>query len=647
MGYIKFDKSKVVNLEYALSREILRTNRAGAYSSTTIVGCNTRKYHGLLVCPVDELGGERYVLLSSLDLTVVNNDRSFNTGIHKYKGDQFFPKGHKYVEDFASEKIPMMIYRVGGVKLKQERILVHYEEQFMLRYTIVEASEPMKLQFRPFLAFRKVHELTHANMDAYTKVDYIKNGIKVKLYEGFPSLHMQLSKKAEFVPVPDWYYGIEYIKEQTRGYEYSEDLFVPGFFEVEAKQGDVIVFSASTREENPSGLKAKFTKTMSGKIPRDSFENCLRNAAQQFVEKRGDSTLIIAGYHWFGSRPRDTFISLPGLVSARQKISLYTEVFDTLIRNLKDGLFRDKDGDYDSVDASLWFFWTLQNYISDGGSDVWQKYGAAMKSIIAAFRSGATSGIAMRDNGLIYADVPGKALTWMNAYANGLPVTRRNGYAVEVNALWFNAVSFTLELARKAKDKDFVKETEALPELIRKSFIEIFWNEKSGYLADFVNDEEGANFFVRPNMVIATSLPYSVLLIEQMKKVLDIAEKELLTPRGLRTLSPRNPLYRGIYGGMQEERERTYHQGTAWPWLLGPFCDGWLRVYGKQGAGRVRRLIYTFEEVINEHGISTVSEIYNGDPPHIARGAISQAWSVGEILRIMNILERNYSDITG
>ena len=266
MGYIKFDKTRVVNLEYSLSREILRTNRAGTYSSTTIVGCNTRKYHGLLVCPIHELDNERYVLLSSLDVTVVNDDRSFNVGIRKYKGDYYSPKGHKYIEDFDTEMIPMMIYRVGGVKLKQERILVHYEEQFLVRFTILEANEPMKLQIRPFLAFRNNHQLTHAN----TRIEYINNGIKARLYDGFPWLHMQLSEKADFVHVPDWYYGVEYPEEQKRGYDYSEDLFAPGFFEVEAEEGTSIIFSASTKEEKSSGLKQKFTKEITGKIPRDS-----------------------------------------------------------------------------------------------------------------------------------------------------------------------------------------------------------------------------------------------------------------------------------------------------------------------------------------------------------------------------------------
>lgn len=649
MGYIKFDKSKVVNLEYSLSREILRTNRAGSYSSTTIVGCNTRKYHGLLVCPVDELGGDRFVLLSSLDVTVVNNDRSFNIGIHKYKGDFFSPKGHKYIEDFETERIPIRIYRVGGVILKQERLLVHYEEQCLIRCTILEANEPMKLQFRPLLAFRNIHQLTHANMNANTKVDFINNGIKIRLYNGFPSLHMQLSAKADFIHVPDWYYGVEYPEEQKRGYDYIEDLFVPGFFEVDAKKGDSIVFSASTKEEKPSGLKQKFTRTVAGKIPRDSFANCLRNAAQQFIEKRGDSTLVIAGYPWFGAWGRDTFISLPGLALARQKISLYTDVLDTQVARLKNGLFPNMGNTdnpaYNSIDAPLWFFWTLEKYLESGGLDCWDRYGEAAKSILKAFRNGTAFNIHMRDNGLIYADAPGKSLTWMDAVVNDIPVTPRKGYVVEINALWYNAICFALEMARKAKDKSFIKEFELLPDLIKRSFIDLFWDNKAGYLADYVNDEEGRNLFVRPNMVIATSLPYSMLDSEQMKKVLDVADKELVTPRGLRTLSPRNSLYKGICDGNQKERDSAYHQGTVWPWLVGPFCEGWLRIYGKQGVNKVRKLVYGFEEVMSEHGVSTISEIYDGDPPHAPRGAISQAWSVGEILRMIELLNNKYSDI--
>lgn len=651
MSYIKFDKAQIVNLEYSLKREVIRTNRAGSYSSTTIVGCNTRKYHGLLVCPVDAFGGDRYVLLSSLDVTVVNNDRSFNTGIRKFKGDYYSPKGHKYIDELEMETIPSRIYRVGGVKLKHERLLVHYEEQYLARFTILEASEPMKLQIRPFLAFRNIHELTHANLAANKKIDVIENGIKAKLYEGFPFLNMQLSAKTEFVHVPDWYLGVEYPEEQKRGYEYSEDLFTPGFFEVDAREGDVIVFSASTKEEKTTGLKTKFTKTVNGKIPRNSFINCLRNAAQQFIEKRHGKTLIIAGYPWFGSWGRDTFIALPGIALARvmRSLQLYREVLDTQVERMKDGLFPNmgslSNPAFNSVDAPLWFFWAVQQYIEVGGTDAWERYGEALKSVLEAYKNGTAFNIQMRGNGLIYASAPGKSLTWMDAVINGIPVTQRKGYAVEINALWYNAVCFALDMARLVKDRKFIKEYEDLPDLIKNSFQELFCDHQRGYLADYINDEEGKNYFVRPNMVIAVSLPNSMLSKDQMQKVLDVADKELVTPRGLRTLSPGHPLYKGSYHGNQEERDNAYHNGTVWPWLLGPFCEGWLKVYGKQGVQKVRKLIYGLEEVMSEHGVSTISEIYDGDPPHSPNGAISQAWSIGEVLRIIDLLENKYSNI--
>ena len=315
---------------------------------------------------------------------------------------------------------------------------------------------------------------------------------------------------------------------------------------------------------------------------------------------------------------------------------------------MKDGLFPNMgDSDnpaFNSVDAPLWFFWSVQKYFEHGGADAWERYGAAAKSVLNAFKNGTAFNIHMRENGLIYADAPGKALTWMDAVVNEIPVTPRRGYAVEINALWYNAVCYSLEMARLEKDKKFIKEYEMLPDLIKKSFLEIFWDEKTGYLADYVNDSEGKNLFIRPNMVIAVSLPYSMLDKDQMKKVLDVADRDLVTIRGLRTLSPRNSLYEGVCEGNHKERDNAYHHGTVWPWLYGPFCEVWLKVYGQQGVQKVKKLIYGLEAVMSEHGISTISEIYDGDPPHSPKGAISQAWSVGEVLRIINLLETKFAN---
>lgn len=640
MAYIDFDKSELVNLEYSLSREILRTSRKGSYSSTTIPGCNTRKYHGLLVSPVDGMGGGKYVLLSSLDVSVVEGDEVLNLGIHKFDDDHYSPKGHKYLKDFNTELIPSLSYAVGTVKLKQERILSDNSDQIMIRYTVEEAHKPVTLQFRPLLAFRNIHELTMSNLAVNSRVRYIDNGIKMKLYEGFPYLSMQFSASPEFVKVPDWIYGVEYIEEQRRGYDYKEDLFMPGYFELVMKKGESTVFSASTEEVKPAGLKTSFTNVLKTRVPRDSFRNCLLNAAGQFIIRRNKQTDIMAGYPWFGSWGRDTFISLPGLTLSRGDLKTCREVLDTQTGRMKDGLFPNmgEAGNYafNSVDAPLWFIWAVQQYILAGGSDGWRRYGRVVQQVIEAYIKGTSYNIAMHDNGLIYAGEEGKALTWMDAVSAGGPVTPRIGYNVEINALWYNALCFADEYPA-GRNKDFSRQTEGLSGKVKDSFLEYFWDEERGFLADYVQADGERNMFIRPNMLIAASLPYIMPDNSMIKSVLDIADSELLTVRGLRTLSPRNPGYKGVYQGNQEERDAAYHQGTVWPWLIGPYAEASLRLYGERAVKRISELISGFEEVMDEHGISTISEVYDGDPPHLAGGAISQAWSVAEILRVMDL----------
>ena len=645
MSYLRFDKSQLINLEYSLGKEILRTNRAGSYASMTIIGCNTRKYHGLLVCPVDQLDGERHVLLSSLDETVIQHGKEFNIGIHKYEGDNYEPKGHKYVRDFEAETIPVTIIRVGGVVLRKERLLVENDEQILIKYTLLEAHSPTILRFKPFLAFRNIHALSKSNLIANTKSEFVPNGIKSKLYNGYPYLHMQFSKSVDFIPVPDWYYNVEYLEEQKRGYDYKEDLFVPGYFELPIKKGESVVFSGSTKEVNPNSITRRFTAELKKRVPRDDFKNCLINSAQQFIVRKKGETQIIAGFPWFDCWGRDTFISLPGLTLSIDDPKTFLQVTDTEVKKLKGGLFPNmgsgEDAAYNSVDAPLWFFWAIQQYVDYAGSEmsVWKKYSGHMKAILAAYREGASFNIRMQENGLIWAGEEGKALTWMDAVVNGYPVTQRKGFAVEINTLWYNAVKFALELAEKAGDKKFVKEWENMPEKIKESFRIVFCDPDKAYLADYV-DGDYKDWSVRPNQIFAVSFKYSPLDNDKKKQVLDTVRKELLTPRGLRTLSPKNPDYKAVYEGNQEQRDKAYHQGTVWPWLLGHFCEGYLKLHKKSGIGFVRQLVEGFEEVMSEHGIGSISEIYDGNPPHLPRGAISQAWSVAEILRILTMLEK-------
>ncbi len=645
MSYINFDKNQLVNLEYSLSREIIRSNRAGSYASSTIINCNTRKYHGMLVTLQPGIDNENHVLLSSLDETIIQREADFNLSIHKYPGGVYNPKGHKYVTDFVTEPIPKLTYRVGGVVLTKEMIFTTSEDRMIIKYTLEDAHSSTKLRLRPFLAFRNVHRLSKQNIFVEKKYEKIGNGIKVRMYLGYTDLFLQISRTNDYTHVPEWYYNIEYQEEMERGYEYQEDLYVPGYFECEIAKGESIYFSAGISEINPSGIKRAYNLELKKRIPRNNFENCLFNSAHQFIVKKGSKVEIIAGFPWFGRWGRDTFISLPGLTLVTGEYKTCKSVIDSMIADLKGPLFPNLgsggNSAYNSVDASLWFFWALQQYaeFTKTQDQIWKEYGKKMKLILEGYRAGTQFNIHMDENGLIYAGEPGKALTWMDAIVHGKPVTPRIGFAVEINALWYNAVCFSIEMAKLGGNKAFVKAWTPIRDRIPDAFIQTFWNPAKKYLADYVNGDY-KDWSERPNMVFVTSLPYSPVNEDICKDVLNTVKQELLTPRGLRTLSPKNPIYKGTYYGDQAQRDLAYHQGTVWPWLLGHFTEGYLKIYGKTGLPFIKALYQGFEPVMTENGIGTISEIYDGDPPHTARGAISQAWSVAELLRIHWLIKK-------
>lgn len=646
MSYINFDKTQLVNLEYSLSRELLRSNRAGSYANSTIVNCNTRKYHGMLVTLQPGIDNENHVLLSSLDETVIQMDAEFNLGMHKYPGGVYNPKGHKYLRDFSTEPYPKMTYRVGGVILTKEMVFTTREDRMLIKYTLVDAHSPTKLRLKPFLAFRNIHSLSKENIFADKKYEKVPQGIKVRMYQGYTDLYMQLSKESEYTHVPDWYYSIEYQEEMERGYDYQEDLYIPGFFELDIKKGESVYFAAGTKELNPASMKRTFNAELEKRIPRNNFANCLTNAAQQFIVGKGKNTEVLAGFPWFGRSGRSTFVSLPGLTLVNGDFATCKAVIDTMVSEMKGPLFPNigsgNNTTYDSADTSLWFFWTLQQYAAFTGQkkEIWKEYGKNMKTILDGYRHGTEFNIHMDTDGLIYAGLPGMALTWMDAIAHGKPVTPRIGKAVEINALWYNAIQFSLEIARVAGDKAFCNNWEDIAAKIPDAFLDTFWSPEKRYLADYV-DGAYKDWAVRPNMVIAASLPYSPVLEEIRKELLSRVKQELLTPRGLRTLSPKSPVYKGSYSGTPSERESAYHQGTVSPWLLGHFVEGYIAIHGKSGISLIKSLYNGFEAVMTEHGIGTISEIYDGDPPHTARGAISQSSSVAELLRIDYLIKKN------
>ncbi len=639
MSYLRFDKTLMVNLEESLQREILRTNRSGAYHCTTIVECNTRKYHGLLVIPVPELDDDNHVLLSSLDETVIQHGAEFNLGLHKYQGGHFSPNGHKYIREFDCEKIPTTVYRVGGVILQKEKAFVHHENRILIRYTLLDAHSATKLRFRPFLAFRSVRQYTHENDTINKNYQEVENGIKTCLYPGYPELFMQLNKKNEFHFEPLWYKGFEYPKEQERGYDFNEDLYVPGYFEVDIKKGETIIFSAGISEVSSRQLKKIFQEEVDGRTPRDSFLNCLINSAHQFHNKQGENHYILAGYPWFKCRARDLFIALPGLTLAIDEIDEFESAMETAqkaVRNFMDDKPLDCNiTEIDHPDVLLWAIWSLQQYAKATSKEQCRiKYGEFLEEIIDFIRKEKHDNLFLHDNGLLYSNGKDKAITWMNSTVNGRPVTPRTGYIVEFNALWYNALRFVADMSR---ENEYLAHTlEELAEVTARSFIDIFRNEH-GYLFDYV-DGNMMDWSVRPNMIFSAAFDYSPLSQTQRKQVLDIVTKELLTPKGLRTLSPKSGGYNPNYVGPQIQRDYAYHQGTAWPWLFGFYVEAYLKVYKMSGLSFVERQLIGYEDEMTRHCVGSMPELFDGNPPFNGRGAVSFALNVAEILHILKLV---------
>ena len=644
MSYLKFEKALMTNLQESLPKELLRTNRSGAYSCSTIVDCNTRKYHGLLVVPVPELDDDNHVLLSSLDVTVIQHGAEFNLGLHKYQGNNYSPMGHKYIREFDCDKVPTTLYRVGGVVLKKEVVFQHYENRILIRYTLVDGHSATTLRFRPFLAFRSVRQFTHENATASRDYSGVDNGIKTCMYAGYPDLYMQFSKKNEFKFCPDWYRGVEYPKEQERGYASNEDLYVPGYFEMGIKKGETIVFAASTSEIKTSSLKKLFDEEVDERSPRDNFFHCLVNAAHQFHRReKNDDRYILAGYPWFKCRARDTFISLPGLTLSIEENDYFELVMKTAMR----GYYEFMEGkpltahitEIEMPDVPLWAIWALQQYAKETSKEeCYKKYGQFIKDVIHFIQDNKHPNLELMENGLLYTNGKDKAVTWMNSTANGRPVVPRTGYIVEFNALWYNALCFCASLAGAVGEEAAQQELLASAEVTKKSFVDTFLNEY-GYLYDYV-DGNMMDWSVRPNMIFPVACDYSPLSQDQKKKVLDICTRELLTPKGLRSLSPKSGGYNPIYVGPQTQRDYAYHQGTAWPWLGGFYMEASLKLYKRTRLSFVERQMVGYEDEMSYHCLGTISELFDGNPPFSGRGAISFAMNVAEILRALELLEK-------
>lgn len=641
MAYLEFNKEELVNLEYSLEREILLTNRAGGYINTTIVGCNTRKYHGLLVVPIENFGNERHILLSTLHESLVQHGQVFNLGISSY-GKVYEPRGHKYIIDFEMDYASTITYRVGGMIFSKTIMFVRETEEILVKYTLLDAHSDTKLRIKPFLAYRNIHALTSANSDANTKYETVQNGVAFKMYDGFPTTHLQLNKAGEWVANPDWYYGITYKEESRRGFDDKEDLFVPGYFEVPIKKGESIILSASTSEIKTRSLKKRFDDEVAKRVDnsRNSFEDCLKLAGQQCVLKQNNKYSVCAGYTWDYEDLRYSLIAIPGLTLFNDgDVKHFEAVIENILTEKRDRIFKAGN----EPDLPLWLFRILQQYIEFGAKPeyVWKKYGKDLVAILDTYRSGERDEVMLHENGLLWCKKDGVPLSWMNVCdkVTGRPLTERAGYQVETNALWYNALCFAVEMDKKFGKGKLEATWKRTIQSIKNNYTNYFWIEERRHLADYC-DERGRNIFTRPNQLVAVVLPYSPIEDDVKMEVLKAVKKELLTVRGVRTLSPKNPLYKGVYEGDQFHRDMAHHNGCSFPWLLGLYIEAQLKLVGKSFAKQAKDMLNAFEEDINIHGVGSIAELYDGDPSHRPHGCISSSVSVAEIIRGKYLLNK-------
>ncbi len=630
------------DLDAALEREWLETNGLGGFASSTIAGLNTRRYHGLLVAATKPPVG-RVLLLSKLEETLVVRGMRYELSANRYPG-AVHPQGYRYLKEFRLDPFPVFTYEVADVELEKRVFLVDGENTVVLEYEVRGDTGGCILEVRPLIAFRDYHATTHANSALDPRVTITAGRASIAPYPGLPTLYFS-HDAVSVESTGAWYYNFEFDRERERGLDYQEDLFNPCVltFDLGLRAGATIIASTEPREASGGHALRRAEIERRAELLRaapsdDPLVRSLVSAAGQFIVRRGELRSVIAGYHWFSDWGRDTMIALPGLTLATGRPDIAKNILLAFARTIDQGMLPNRFPDageapeYNTVDATLWFFVALDALVRHTGDRQFVKehFYEKLVSIIDWHERGTRYGIHADSDGLLAC---GERLTWMDAKAGDWVVTPRSGKPVEVQALWYNALR-TLE-AFAAKFDDIVTSARCLDlalDLVRPNFVRLFWNDAAGCLYDVVDgDERDAS--IRPNQILAVSLPHTMLPEDKERQVVNRVERDLLTPYGLRTLATTDPRYRGRYEGDQRSRDAAYHQGAVWPWLLGPFFTAYLKVNGPQSRDRIAQWLTPFREHLRTAGLGQISEIFDGDPPHHPRGCIAQAWSVAEILR--------------
>lgn len=638
---IEFNEENCRDLSVALTREWLETNGIGGFASSTISGLNTRRYHGLLTAATKPPVG-RLVLLSKLEETLVIDGRRYELSANQYPG-VIHPQGFNHQTGFRLDPFPTFTYEIEGVRLDKSVFMIHGENTTVVQYELTRPANhaDIKLEVRPLIAFRDYHSTTHENGALNSVFESEPGQTTFRPYSDLPALYL-----AHDPAVVDangfWYRNFQYAIEQERGLDFAEDLFSPCAFSFDLNVRTKVNLIAST-ERHDSNNADRYRQTemerRSELTKQSGLVSLLTIAADQFIVARERGETVIAGYHWFADWGRDTMIALPGLTLVNGHYDVAKHIFAEFAAHVDRGMLPNRFPDageppeYNTVDATLWFFEAVRSYLqyTNDYEFVQTKLYPVLKDIIDWHVRGTRYQIHVDGDGLLFSGEPGVQLTWMDAKVGDWVVTPRHGKAVEIQALWYNALRVMEQLASKFNDEQ--NEYGAMADKARVSFNEMFWNERAGCLFDVVNGE-ARDASIRPNQVIAISLTHSMLSKERAGSILKVVERELLTPRGLRTLSPADPNYIGRYEGDPGTRDGAYHQGTVWPWLMGPYITAYVKTFGRK-AGRkfAAKWLESFDPHLHEAGLGQVSEIFDGDAPHNPRGCIAQAWSVAELLR--------------
>jgi len=639
------DEGITQNFHAATRYEWLETNGLGGWASSTIIGANTRRYHGLLVAATQPPVG-RMVLLSKLDETAVVDGNNYALSVNQYP-DVVHPTGNQYLSHFERTLFPVFEYSFGNVRIRKTIVALNGENTTLVLYEVLRAPAPFILELRPFVAARDFHGLGRANSAISSESEFAEGVFRIKPYESVPELFIQVPK-ATFQPDSQWYYNFEYAEERFRGLDYQEDLFTYGTFNVNLKLGEklgVIISTGNPAKRSAFKLFEKERKRrekLHGKLPvQDDITKTLALAADQFVVKRGNDLFsIIAGYHWFADWGRDTMIALPGISLVTGRFNVAKRILRAFAASASQGMLPNRfpdvgeEPEYNTVDATLWFFVAIYKYLqySKDKEFVRDELLPLLIDIIKWHDNGTRYNIHVAEDGLLCSGEPGVQLTWMDAKVGDWVVTPRQGKAVEVNALWYNALMIMSELSREFGFGDEADRYTERAHKVAKVFTEVFWEEQNGYLYDCV-DGDHKDAAIRPNQIFAISLPFALVSGKRAKQIFSVITEKLVTPFGLRSLSPDDSNYRPHYEGDPLSRDGAYHQGTVWSWLLGPYITALVKIEGTIGQKWAERIIEMMIPHLSDGCIGSISEIFDAESPHRQRGAVAQAWSGAEILR--------------